>query len=232
MTAGRDSFGGLVQFPGNRDTKRRKQYWTTRTDSFYVWHARCYRDSQNGDDMKPLRLDITTDLELDWEPETLSLLSTLQQHGFQITAVEDGEETLEVSESTAVFDVVRFLTAVDVSHLTVRAPTGGRVFGVCVVLGNAPGEIAANWTSDDSLDCAILQHVDRWECQGQPKCYRVRATILQTGKILGRSSRKFTSRSKASDYRRKLETAFAAIVEVHSTAEEILWILDTIGKAK
>jgi hypothetical protein len=99
----------------------------------------------------------------DYRPEIRSLLNTLKKHGFTPHILNDGEELIRGSAITA-----EEIEATDCSHLYVK-DANNKKFCIFIVLGNEPGEIAADYSDHDPLEEVISEHYDRWENKKQPK---------------------------------------------------------------
>jgi hypothetical protein len=98
----------------------------------------------------------------DYRPEIKSLLNTLKRHKFSPHILNDGEELIRGNKINA-----DEICAVDQSHLYVK-DTNNKKFFIYIVLGNDPGEIAADYSDDEKLEAAIEEHYNRWENKKQP----------------------------------------------------------------
>lgn len=122
----------------------------------------------------------------DWNPETASLLATLQKHGFSIWAGnngEDGDFYRKNFETEKAF--LEELLACDEAWLYVSrnatkesAKTPGKQvkkhYSLYLVLGNDPGELVSDWgIPEDAEDAKALEdacaaHSAKWEGKKQP----------------------------------------------------------------
>ncbi len=102
----------------------------------------------------------------DYSPEVRSLLNTLKKHGFEPHIVNNGEEIIR-RDNVSFSEFVAEITATDEAHLYVKNKDNKNFF-IYIVLGNDPGEIAADYSDYDPLDNAISEHYDRWVNRKQP----------------------------------------------------------------
>jgi hypothetical protein len=102
----------------------------------------------------------------DYRPEIRSLLTTLKKHGFVPHIVNNGEEIVR-RDNVSLSEFVEEIVAVDEAHLYVKNKDNKKFF-IYIVLGNEPGEIAADYSAHDPLDNAISEHYNRWESKKQP----------------------------------------------------------------
>lgn len=98
----------------------------------------------------------------DYRPEIRSLLKTLKAHGFTPYILNDGGELIRGNKINA-----DEICAVEECHLYVK-DANNKKFCIYVVLGNDPGEIAADYSDDEKLEAAIEEHCNRWEGKKQP----------------------------------------------------------------
>lgn len=102
----------------------------------------------------------------DWEPETRSLLETLQKHGLALFEARNGEDApLRFKDNMDKF--VQCLTACDEAELYVRRPDG-KVLWLSLIYGNEPGVLVSDYQVDDALDAATQEHYDAWCDREQP----------------------------------------------------------------
>jgi hypothetical protein len=103
----------------------------------------------------------------DYKPEVRSLLKSLRQAGFTPIYVDDGEENIfyaDVSKTQFLEEIV----ATD--EAKIRLQHNNKRVSVYLVLGNEPGEIAADYSDYEPLEDVIDEHYDRWENKKQPTC--------------------------------------------------------------
>ena len=101
----------------------------------------------------------------DYRPEVRSLLKSLKQAGFTPIYVDDGEENIfyaDVSKTQFLEEIV----ATD--EAKIRLQHNNKRVSVYLVLGNDPGEIAADYSDYEPLEEVIDSHYDRWENRKQP----------------------------------------------------------------
>lgn len=106
---------------------------------------------------------------LNWAIPVRSLLNTLQEAGFTLIAVNDGEEriTLDERSVTARRMAAEAICSVDDSVLEING--WGRQGKVWIVLGNEPEELAADYSGDfPELEEAIDDHARAWEDRACP----------------------------------------------------------------
>ncbi len=101
----------------------------------------------------------------DWSKPVSSLLNKLQQNGFTIAAVNDGEETVKMDPKKSNLanrkEATEIITSVDESGMRV---TKGNMRGfVYIVLGNEPEELVCDYTDWDELETVITAHSRQWE---------------------------------------------------------------------
>jgi hypothetical protein len=101
----------------------------------------------------------------DWSKPVSSLLNKLQQNGFIIAAVNDGEETfkmdLKKSNLANRKEATDVITSVDESWVQVKkGDAKGRMF---IVLGNEPEELVCDYTDWNDLEMVITEHSIQWE---------------------------------------------------------------------
>lgn len=90
--------------------------------------------------------------------EITSLLNTVQSHGLELYAVNDGEEIVRVD---GLREALEAILAVDESTLVV-ATEDRRLLGLYVVLGNGPGEAVCDYSDHPTIDAAVTEHYDRF----------------------------------------------------------------------
>jgi len=91
--------------------------------------------------------------------ETVSLLRTLNKHGFDPIEVDDGEELMLTPTPT---EAATAICNVDEARLYVKKRSTGKELGLYIVLGNDPGELVADYHVDNDLDEATKEHYNRW----------------------------------------------------------------------
>jgi hypothetical protein len=101
----------------------------------------------------------------DYKPEARSLIKRLQDLGFTIRSGDNGEGPTRFEGDIDGF--LYHLLACDEAHLYVKNPAG-RKLTLFLVLGNSPGELVADCTSDAELDYALEAHYSAWEGKPQP----------------------------------------------------------------
>jgi hypothetical protein len=102
----------------------------------------------------------------DWKPETSSLLDSLQNHGLQISSVDNGEYRTDFDQR----DIDLFIeacTACDEAWLKVRTPEG-KTKVIYLIYGNSPGELVSDYTVCPLIDAATGEHYNKWEGSKQP----------------------------------------------------------------
>ena len=99
----------------------------------------------------------------DFSPEVRSLLNTLKKNGFNPHILNNGEKLVRDKEITA-----DEICSVDECHLYVKDNDNKKHF-IYIVLGNDPGEIAADYGDNEQLEEAIQEHYNRWCNRKQPK---------------------------------------------------------------
>jgi hypothetical protein len=98
----------------------------------------------------------------DYRPEIKSLIRTLKKHGFVPHILNDGEELIRGNSINA-----EEICAVDEAHLYVQ-DVNNKKYYIYIVLGNDPGEVAADYSDHPDLEVAIEEHYNRWENKKQP----------------------------------------------------------------
>jgi hypothetical protein len=98
----------------------------------------------------------------DYRPEIRSLLNTLKKKGFTPHILNNGGEIIRGSSITA-----DEIDSVEESHLYVKDANNKKYF-ISIVLGNDPGEIAADYSDHDELEVVMEEHYNRWENKKQP----------------------------------------------------------------
>jgi len=98
----------------------------------------------------------------DYRPEIKSLIHTLKKHNFSPYILNDGEELIRGNKITA-----DDIDAVEECHLYVK-DANNKKYCIYIVLGNDPGEIAADYSDNEKLKAAIEEHYNRWENKKQP----------------------------------------------------------------
>lgn len=101
----------------------------------------------------------------DWEPETLSLLTSLTSAGFVLVSGHNGEEKFRFDGDIPKF--IANLTACDESHLFVTSSTGKKPW-LYLVYGNNPGELVSDYVCDTGLDAVVDAHYEKWSGRKQP----------------------------------------------------------------
>lgn len=102
---------------------------------------------------------------LNWAIPVASLLNTLQENGYKIFSVSDGDKPIlidqNLSDNTARKNAVDVISSVDYSAVALNKDN--KIFAVHIVLGNEPSELAADYTDDEDLERVIDDHIERWE---------------------------------------------------------------------
>jgi len=108
-----------------------------------------------------------------WTPVVMSLLSHLQKAGVTITAVDNGEDLIEIDNSVSKLRqrkaACEEIVSVDESTIKMKYPSrswGDRKAAIVVVLGNNQDETVCDyWTADDLgiVDNAIDNFIAAWE---------------------------------------------------------------------
>jgi hypothetical protein len=99
----------------------------------------------------------------DWSKPVASLLSRLQENGYKIFSVNDGELCRidqNFSDRTARKMAVDIITGVDESAVAVIK--NNRIYAIYIVLGNDPDEIVADYTQDEELERIMEEYSDYW----------------------------------------------------------------------
>ena len=102
----------------------------------------------------------------DFSPEVRSLFHTLKKHKFSPYMINNGEELIR-RENTSHEEFIGEIIEVDECYLYVKNQENKK-FMIFLVLGNEPGEIAADYSDNDSLSAALDEHYNRWENRKQP----------------------------------------------------------------
>lgn len=114
---------------------------------------------------------VTTDMaRLDWTLPVRTLIHHFQNHDFDILAVNDGEEDLNVVSLSGSLaernEATEYITAVDEAWLFVsRNGMRGRIY---IVLGNEPDELVADYGANTEelmpfIDDVVEAHRNQWE---------------------------------------------------------------------
>lgn len=103
-------------------------------------------------------------MALNWKVPVSSLLSRLQDNGYKIFSVNNGEETIlidqNLSNNTARAKAVKEIVSVDSSAIALIK--NRKTFAVYIVLGNDPHEITADYTEDEELEKVIDEFSRNW----------------------------------------------------------------------
>jgi len=99
----------------------------------------------------------------DWEPETKSLLRTLQAAGAELDGGNNGEDEFRF-KTEAKF--IEGLTACDEAHLFVNID--GKRRWIFLVYGNEPGVLMSDYSCDPVLDMVCDKHYEEWSGRKQP----------------------------------------------------------------
>jgi len=103
-------------------------------------------------------------MALNWKVPVSSLLSRLQDNGYKIFSVNNGEETIlidqNLSDKTARAKAVEEIISVDASAIALNK--NRKTFAVYIVLDNEPDEIAADYTDDEDLERVIDEFSRNW----------------------------------------------------------------------
>ncbi|QGT54491.1 hypothetical protein b3_0249 [Synechococcus phage B3] len=102
----------------------------------------------------------------DYRPETRSLFKRLKEHDFSLSAVNNGEEWVKLSD-VGDREFLEETVAADDAVVTVRY-TDGKRYKLYLVFGNCPGELVCDCSSFDPLSVVVDQHADKWENRKQP----------------------------------------------------------------
>ena len=105
-----------------------------------------------------------------WTPVVMSLLSHLQKAGVTITAVDNGEELIEIDNSVSKLKqrkaACEEIVSVDESQVLLSYGNG-KMAELCVVLGNGPEEIVADYytakADTETVDNVIDNFIAAWE---------------------------------------------------------------------
>lgn len=92
-----------------------------------------------------------------------SLLKTIQDHGFELSGVDDGDGNATQLKGTPREQRQRakeIIDSVDESHLYVTKDE--KTFWIFIVLGNDPEETVADYTSNAGLDKAFDEFANKW----------------------------------------------------------------------
>lgn len=113
----------------------------------------------------------------DWRPETRGLLRRLKAAGFEVVAVDDGDEggkKKPKSENQA----VALLINCDEAQLIVKHDNYPKTIWLYLVYGNEPGYLVCDYgvptvrSVAELLDRVTTEHCDVWERKGQAKATR------------------------------------------------------------
>lgn len=104
----------------------------------------------------------------DWSKPVSSLLYKLQQKGFKLVNVHDGEdyEFFTGNSLSQRKTATATIVSVDVSRLTVEKNNlRGRLY---IILGNEPSELVCDWGSAsgeimEELETVVNAHSEQWE---------------------------------------------------------------------
>jgi hypothetical protein len=102
----------------------------------------------------------------DFRPEARSLFKTLKFWGFTPYSVNNGGDTVKLSD-VGVKEFLEETVAADEANLRV-AYTGGKKYSLYLVFGNSPGELVCDHTDFDPLNEAVEAHGEMWENRKQP----------------------------------------------------------------
>jgi hypothetical protein len=101
----------------------------------------------------------------DWSVPVNSLLVKIQDAGFTIRAVFDGEETIEIDESQSKLAIRKAATdvvvSVDVSHVYVR--NNNRDYVLFLFLDENPEEILSDYTENPLIESVCDDFISQWE---------------------------------------------------------------------
>lgn len=109
----------------------------------------------------------------DWTQPVLDLLEQLQAQELELLAVDDGEGFIGLADGTAhdqQLAAADAITSVDMAWLAIGADKV--TAHLCIVLGNEPDELVADWLAPPLLEpliqLAIDQHRLLWEGKACP----------------------------------------------------------------
>jgi hypothetical protein len=113
---------------------------------------------------------------LDWTKPVNSLIHKLQKAGLEVQAVDDGGGIIRINTASQLKGrqvAVEAVTSVDCSHIILNNQAGEQA-KVCIVLGNDPEEIAADWACNSAvigqqLEGAVEAFISQWEGKKCPK---------------------------------------------------------------
>lgn len=92
-----------------------------------------------------------------YEKEVRSLLKRLTDNKYELEVVDNGEESVKVKSRN---DAVEHIMSVDISTLIVRK--NSLRLCLCLILGNDPGELVADYSVDPELDKLVELHSEQW----------------------------------------------------------------------
>jgi hypothetical protein len=92
-------------------------------------------------------------------------LYKLQQRGFTIVSVYDGEERVKIDSTKSNLasrkEAIEVITSVDESQLIVKK--GDIKASLYILLGNDPEELVYDYTDWDELDMVVNEHSFQWQ---------------------------------------------------------------------
>ena len=107
----------------------------------------------------------------DWSVPVKSLLTIFQVEGFNITAVHDGEEMIQIDQklckSAILWSAADIIVSVDVSYVLVEKH--GMKATLFIVLGNEPEEIVSDYTYTPQLEELLEETIDKYVTQWEGK---------------------------------------------------------------
>jgi len=112
----------------------------------------------------------------DWSVPIKSLLAKFQEAGFNITAVNDGEETIKIDQTLSITKIRHAAADVvnSVDAATVYINKDGMKARLWIVLGNEPDEILADYTYHPNLEKLLDGVSERYSTQWSGvKCPRI-----------------------------------------------------------
>jgi hypothetical protein len=103
----------------------------------------------------------------DWSVPVKSLLAKFQMAGFNITAVNDGEETIKIDQEQSNTKIRYSATdiVVSVDEATVYINKDGMLAILWIFLDNEPEEIVYNYTYRPKLESLIDEVINKYSTQ-------------------------------------------------------------------
>lgn len=95
----------------------------------------------------------------EYRKEVVSFLHTVKKHGGTVLGVNDGEDWVSPHEAAPVETIL----SVEVSWMYARRPGTDTATAFYIVLGNAPGELVADYSYNEWSQAVVDEHVGRWE---------------------------------------------------------------------